>query len=556
MPQLVEYVNKEGIQPTDRGTEARVQEGRRIGAAFNQVAESRRDFGNRAAQQIGGAIRDAGDAAVQQIEHRQINQGVDTYWQLRNQKENEWNDIIKGNPDKGIPPADPHDPSVAQRFMTDNLAPALQDWSDTFQTEGGQKFAQARVSSFLDHMSEKTTADMGTLAKVQIDTSLRAIGNTSSNIAYNDPSAVPHLMDDIRSSVEAMVNSSPNLKGADAARAKMELSEKYIQQAVKAGAFGAISKSSDPETTADQWARDPRYTKYFTGEEGYTLGKAAKSAAKTNELTDRQNARFAREQADDKVKIDAGKVFQKNVAIDGATGKVTLKPEFFKDAFNLVAANPSAPNAVERAQALLNWGQREQQERRERVVSDPNVKNDLYTRIFSAENPTSDVDILKARADDKLDQYDSANLLALHKAVEDRPLTGPIWRDTMESVKGLLGTDPQGHEAFGKFVSAFIPEYQRMSRAGTLPPNALDLRDPNSMISQVMAPYRRTPDQMFIDRLSHGLVAPGALGNVPEEGGATRRNLAPPVPVKSIEDAQKLNPGRRYITPDGKVFIR
>jgi len=38
MPQLVEYVNKENIQPTDRGTESRVQEGRRVGAFFNQRA--------------------------------------------------------------------------------------------------------------------------------------------------------------------------------------------------------------------------------------------------------------------------------------------------------------------------------------------------------------------------------------------------------------------------------------------------------------------------------------------------------------------------------------
>src|SRR5258707_90027 len=111
MPQLVEYVNKENIQPTDRGTESRVQEGRRVGAFFNQRAESLRDFANRAGQQLGSALRDAGDAAYQYSEHREVNQGIDTYWTKRAQKENEWNDTIKGNPDKGIPPADPHDPA-------------------------------------------------------------------------------------------------------------------------------------------------------------------------------------------------------------------------------------------------------------------------------------------------------------------------------------------------------------------------------------------------------------------------------------------------------------
>ncbi len=47
MPELKEYVNREGITPTDRGTEARVMEGRRIGAFFNQRAESLRDFRRR-----------------------------------------------------------------------------------------------------------------------------------------------------------------------------------------------------------------------------------------------------------------------------------------------------------------------------------------------------------------------------------------------------------------------------------------------------------------------------------------------------------------------------
>jgi len=529
MPQLQEYVNKENIQPTDRGTEARVQEGRRVGAFFNQRAEGLRDFANRTGQQIGGAIRDAGDAAVQYQTHREIGQGVGTFALMQDDVTNKWNDVAKN--------ADPNDPSVRQKFIEETLNPTLQKWGETFQTEGGQKFAQTQTRDLLNHMYEKTAGDMGSLAAQAVSNNVRTVGNTKSNTAINDPSSVPHLLDSVDTSIGALVDSSPNLKGAAAGRAKTELSEKLKESIVKSGAFGAISKSSDPETTAEDWAR--RYPQYINGEEARTLGKAAKAQAKNNDLTDKQAAAFKRQQDDDAVKAGAGKAMSDNVSVDAATGRVTMKPGYFKDALDLVRRNPDAPNAASTAQALINWGQHQQSARRETVASDPAIKTDLYTRMFSADNPTTDVDIFKAETQDKLDRYDAQNLLNLRKAVEDKPLTGPVWRDTIESVKGILGIDPNGHEAFGKFVSAFIPEYQRMARAGTLPPNALDLRDPNSMISQVMAPYRREPQQMFIDRISHGLIAPGELGNVPQG--------APPV---------KGAPQLRPIKPDDIKMLR
>src|SRR5262249_5908293 len=146
----------ENLQPTDRGTESRVQQGRRIGAAYNQVAESLRDMGHRMGQQLGGAIRDAGDAAVQYQTHREISQGVGSYALLQDSLITQWNDLAKK--------ADPNDPTVRQSFIEGTLTPGLQKWADAFQTEGGQKWAQERQRALLDHMYEKTAADMGTLA--------------------------------------------------------------------------------------------------------------------------------------------------------------------------------------------------------------------------------------------------------------------------------------------------------------------------------------------------------------------------------------------------------
>jgi len=287
MPQLIEYTNKENITPTDRGTEARVQEGRRIGGAYNQVAESLRDTGHRLGQQIGAAVQDAGNVAVQYQTHREIGQGVGSYALLQDSLITQWNDIAKN--------ADPNDPTVRQKFIEGTLTPGLQKWGDAFQTEGGQKWAQERQRALLDHMYEKTAADMGTLAGQAVSNNLRTYGNTASNTAMRDPSSVPHLLGETDASVGALVDSSPNLKGAAAGRARTEIAEKQKEAIVKAGAIGAIQASSDPEKTADEWTR--KYPQYISGEEARVLASNARQQIRARDY-DQKAAEHYKKQAD------------------------------------------------------------------------------------------------------------------------------------------------------------------------------------------------------------------------------------------------------------------
>jgi hypothetical protein len=290
MPQLVEYVNKENLQTTDRGTEAAVQQGRRIGASYNQVAEGLRDFGNRVGQNIGGAIRDAGDAAAAYQTHREISQGVGSYALLQDSLITQWNDTAKN--------ADPNDPMVRQQFIEQKLTPSLQKWSDAFQTEGGQKWAQERQRALLDHMYEKTAADMGTLAGQAVITNIRTYGNTVSNTAMRDPSSVPHLLSETDASIGAMVDSSPTLKGAMAGRVRTEEAEKRKEAIVKAGAIGAIQASSDPEKTADEWTR--KYPQYISGEEARILGQNARQQIRARDADQRSAEHFAKQEAIDR----------------------------------------------------------------------------------------------------------------------------------------------------------------------------------------------------------------------------------------------------------------
>jgi hypothetical protein len=151
--------------------------------------------------------------------------------------------------------ADPNDPTVAAQFREQVLEPALQDYSKGFLTEGGLKFAQGRTESIRNHMFTKTAADMSSLAAAAVSVNVSETANRLSNTAMNDPSAVPHLLKNADELVGGIVESSPNIKGTDSAKARMGLTEKMKEAIVKAGAQGAIAKAANPEAEAARWGQ-------------------------------------------------------------------------------------------------------------------------------------------------------------------------------------------------------------------------------------------------------------------------------------------------------------
>lgn len=323
MAQIIEYVNRENIQPTDRGTEARVQEGRRIGAAYNQVADTVANTGARVGQEIGGGVRDLGDAAVQYQTHREISQGVASFALMQNDMINQWNATAKN--------ADPNDPSVQQKFIDKTLNPALQTWADAFKTEGGQKFATEHQSMLLNHLYEKSSADMGTLAAQAVATNVRVTGNTLANTAMADPSSVDHLLGQVDASLGALVSSAPNMRAPQAGQVTTELSEHVKEGIVKAGAMAAIKQSTDPEKTADDWSK--KYPQYITPDEAHTLALNARAQIRARDY-DSRSAIAAKKEADREQSNDAANnyltdIFSKDprVVADTTAQKILNDPK-------------------------------------------------------------------------------------------------------------------------------------------------------------------------------------------------------------------------------------
>lgn len=539
-----------GLNPTETGIQANTQAAYRAGRFFNQQAQATEEVGGELARGIGGDVKAVGDVALQYMEHREISHGAAAYAQLNDDLTQQWNDTAKN--------ADPNDPTVAAKFREQTLEPALEKYRQNFLTEGGQKFAEARVDSLRNHMFEKTSADMSSLAKDAVAVNVKQTANSLSNTAMTDPSAVPHLLDSADGLVGGMVSSAPNIKGADSARARMQLTETMKESIVKAGAVGAIQNSNDPEGEAARWGA--KYPNYINGAELKQLGAYAKSQQRANLLTEKQLQQFQKQQETDAAHKELSKTFTDSVQFD-ENGNVSIKPSFYKDIMKVEQAHPGV--ATERAKAMINFGEAQTKEKREIVNDDPDAVSQLYTGLFDQNKPTTDTDILRAAVEKKLSPHTQTTLLQLEKSLAESPLKGPIWQDTMAAAKdqlvvnvpGIPGKDNVGISNFAKFAQMFIPDYLAKKRSGTLPPNALDVNDPQSMISQAMAPFKRTQSQ----RLSDFIAGAGGLSpsTVAPSGGRRIGDVPVPAMLNGIAALQyNKQTGQWRDQVSGKIYDR
>lgn len=530
MPQIPTFdAGVAALRPTETGTEAVAGAARRVGMFYNQQAgaeeklarETERlgaqtaDLGNYKANlltgegaRLGSAVAAAGDAAVKVQEHREKNQGAAAFAAMLQQSTDDWNNTVKN--------ADPNDPTLKQKFMQ-QLEPQLQQFKSGFITDEGQQYAEAHIDALRQHFAEKTTADMSTLAGLAARNNIAQTINSLSSTVHDDPSSVKFALAALKSTAEGVIGSSPNMTGPEAAQVREEILQKGAESIVKSAAIGYIARTGQ----VPAWVSDPAYSGYVNGQELQIFARQARTQQHYDAVAQKQGALLQGQLDEQNVARDLNKNFGDNVTFDPATNRAQINPQFFRNALDIVRKYPNAPNAATVAKTYLDWGQSKQRERNEPVVSDPGVRKDLMDRMFSADNPTTRVDILRAEADHKLSAHDATSMHELTTELEQSPLKGPMWEDTMKaahaaltySMPGMPGKDPKGEQAFASFVQNFIPDYLRKARAGTLPPDALNMNDPNSLISKSLSQFQRSPTQRLQDRI-------GELGGIGEAPAA------------------------------------
>jgi hypothetical protein len=529
-----------GLSPTETGVEAFAAVGRRVGAFGNQRAELLSQQGS----ELKSTIGDVGQVANDYMTHRDISAGAATGAQLIANVNDQWNETAKN--------ADPNDVTIKQKFLEEQLSPTLDKFKEGFSTQQSQQWAEHFVDQYRQHMFEKTSSDMSTLAGIAVRKNVATTVNSLSSAVASDPSSLDFALKSVDHSIGATVASSPNMSATDAASVSAEVGLKAKESIVKSAISGMITKNPNINLDAIQ----KKYGDYINGAEMKMFAAAAVRQDKSDKAQARQDILVQKQLADMQVHTTSNKIVADNVSIDPQTSRPIIKPEFFNQALDIVKKNPGAPSAAATFRTLNEWGEHQQALKTAPVVDDPIAKKDLTDGLFDPDHPTSRLDLMKAQTAGKLSDHTFQSMERLVTELEQSPLKGPVWQDTAAAVKdelilsnvGIPGKDITGAGNYAKWAQTFIPQYLAKSRSGTLPPNALDVKDPNSMISQSMAPFKRTVAQRAQDYVS-------ALGGAPAASGRKVGDVAVPPALGGVA-ALSYNPGKKLWRDDttGTVY--
>ncbi len=488
MPNIKEFQTPAlALRPSETGVEATSAAARRVGAEYNEAGGSIAAGG----AAVGGAVKIAGEMYDDHLTHQEISRGGLALAGMMGAKTDDWNKAAKG--------ADPNDPTVANKFLQDSLEPDLEKFKEGFTTQRSQQWAESHVDAFRQHMFVKTSADMATLAGEAIKTNYRQTTNSLANTVRNDPTSLDFVLKTYEDTLSSVVGTSTNLKGADAGRIKTELLQKGKEELVKSAALGHIEATGK----MPPWSTDPKYSPYITPSELKQLEVAERHYATLNKSEQRAADQDADRKARTQLHSDMNAL---ELSLYDDDGNLTASKEHIQKFREIVRANPQGANLEPgRVSGMFNGLTRmiDRQNRVKASLDDTDTRQDLTNRLFDPDNPTTMLQIGLAVNDGKLSQRSSRNLGAIVKA-EETSIKDPVMKVTMGGAKQLLGTDPVGAGNYASFVQVFLPQYIAQKRAGTLPANALDLKDPKSLISESMAPYKRTLQQQMQDRILRG----------------------------------------------------
>lgn len=514
-----------GLRPDDRAMESTANAGRRISALYSTIAEAKMSVGRSAR----GAIEDVGGVAVKFAEHQEISRGAAESAKTLAGLDEKWNATIKN--------ADPNDPTVGAKFREEVVEPTLEKLKDGFFTEGGNRFAESQVQNFRNHFVTKTTSDMARMAGVAAKTNIETLTNSLSNAAINDPTSLSAALGLVSGSISAMVDSSPNLKGADAAQLKIELTHASQAAIVKAAAIGAIN--ANPEAGLKRFS-SPEFSKYISGTELKQLEQQARTverARRVDENYSLQNQKLFREEASD---AREGEYLQKLHSSDPKE-RASVSASAIANDFTLTRT------ARER---MINIVERETKPAAAAKISN-DTANDLISRIRAPEgDPRRITDlnpVYEAYEKGKLNKSDLKFVRDefVNLRTPDGEALGKQQDEFIKSVKHfmtnanpMLGKlDPSGEQKVYEFTQALSKKIAEYRKAGKDPRDLMDPSKPDYMGSPAaIAPYQKSLQQSLEDTARQMREMSGKQTSVPIPSPPVAAPSAsnPPASLKGI----------------------
>src|ERR1700721_1747782 len=501
MPNIREYTETAGIQPSETGIEATAQAARRIGMFYNQVGESEARLG----QQLGSAVKSAGDAYVQyQTDSWEAKAGP-TKRRILYNKTIEYEKLIKNS--------DPNNDSIGKKFIGENLEPTLNQFIDTAPTEQARNKAQAFADETRLHFSRTIAADQ--------------VRRTGEAQMINTATTVNHP------SKQGMANPTPEAMDLAMETAKSSIKDDKLlfkgQEAIaKAGVFGYLQRSGGE---MPPWIS--KYDKYIDTQELLQFQRAAK-AFKAQGLADARAAKV--QQQNDLADAAAKKADEiRKEYVDPETGEWHVPPGFGNKLMSDDTFHANKRTMEERKELLAEYNY-STKGKGEAKVSDSETVQRFMNQLFN-DDPSQfpkRSDFYKAEIENKLSPRDKSAFLGLYDELEKKPIQDPVFKQAMDAVSSKLGAnlDTEGKERKANFSQSFIQQYLDTRLQVKSQPNSLVPKDPESLISKALEPFQRTPEEMLNAHILRGLELGGGLPLTPTpQPLATTSPSTPKVPT-------------------------
>lgn len=529
-----------GIRPDDRAMEATANSGRRISALYSTAAEATNSVGRTA----NSTIQDVGGTVVKYVDNQEISRGASQFATLMAGLDSEWN--------KRVSTSDPNDPSVREKFLEEVVNPRLEKMREGFNTERSTQFAESQIQQLRTHFVQKTGADMATLAGVAAKTNINNLTNQLTNAAMSDPSSLRTSLKLVENSIGSMVDSSPTLKGVDAGRLKVELTDAAQASIVKAAAIGAIA--ANPEKGLAQFSK-PEYAKYISATDLKQLEQQAKTVERAKRVDENyalQNQKMFKQEASDNRE---GEYMQK-LHSDDPKEKASVSAAAIANDFTLTR---------EARQRMINIVERETRPATAAKISN-DTANDLMSRIRAPEgdprritdlNPVLDAYVkgLLNKSDYKFLTEEFKNL----RTPEGEEL-GKQQDEFIKSVKPMIDKsnplmgkiDQSGAMQMYAFTLALKKKVDEYRKAGKDPRDLMDPSKPDFMGSpSALGQFQKPLQQSLADVASSLRTGP----SVPISGAPAPSASNPPPSLKGIASLT-YSPSRKQFRDDatGKIY--
>lgn len=408
MPKIEEFNGGNlSVRPNDAAVEGAVQAGRRIGGFYSQIASGQRQAGEmdrRVADTFAGDLDKFGKAYDEHLTNMEVSHGLATYATSFNGLSQQWNETAKN--------ADPNDPTVAQKFRDETLKPWADQFTSSFKTSGGKRWAQTKVAELTQHMYEKTAADMSTLAGNAVIQNLQTSENQFSEAAMNDPSAHDIIQEAARANIRAAIQANPNLTAEEASKVASHYTMATGTEIAKSAAYGAIS--ANPQAGRELLASG-KLANYLDGDQVKALDGYAQTVQKAGEEAKKAAVAEQRKAEDDEFKGALGKAQLSMVRPDGS---VLPSADFYKNILQ-IAALPGAARNPSEIKSLIEMAAtaRKNQEDHVFVQSDPTTYTSLSQRVGLpvGQGGLSASEVNTAYAQNRLSDHDFTKL---HEMIE------------------------------------------------------------------------------------------------------------------------------------------